>query len=409
MKPRFLLCIIALSFNLQTRAQCCSAGNPSSGGGTSGMSKNSFAVSSTFIHSYSDTYLEGSSPSDYVYLNNSNFDFGLLAFNYGLTDKISLSTELGYFLDKSIEFNKDLFVSEFINPKRTARGLGDAAIGLQYHLDSYKEKLINISTSLKVSIPIGQFDQMDGNIILPIDIQPSSGSYKVKSSFMIHKGFFGSKFSLSTYWSSEFSQRINTERTDYKYGNLYNLGFKVSHRTSKKINTGIYLLLVHREKAGNNSVVMHSTGGSFVNLQPSASFQLKNNYSINSSIVFPIYRNINGIQLVNKYVFAVGLSKGFHLKTIKAQIDYTILETLNETTVFVDGICGMCKERIETIAYKLKGVKWAEWDLESKILTLKFKEGLNEEKLAETLAKGGHDNWMLKAYQSLHSWCKYRS
>ena len=406
MKPLFLLCIIALSFNLQSRAQCCSAGNPSSGGGTSGMSKNSFSVSSTFIHSYSDTYFEGSSHSDYVYLNNTNFDFGLVAFNYGLTDKISLSTELGYFIDKSMEFS-------FIDAKRKAGGLGDAAIGFQYHLDSYKEKLINISSSLKVSIPIGQFDQMDGNIILPIDIQPSSGSYKVKSSFMIHKGFFGSKFSISTLWSSEFSQRINTERTDYKYGNLYNAIFKVSHRTSKKINTGISLQLVHREKAGNNGVVMHSTGGSFVNLLPTASFQLKNNYNINSSIVLPIYRNINGIQLVNKYVFAVGVSKGFQLKTIKAQIDYAILETLNETTVFVDGICGMCKERIETIAYKVKGVKWTEWDLENKTLTLKFKDDLNEEKLAKLLAKAGHDNWQLKAgekaYQNLHSCCKYRT
>jgi len=391
---------------MQSIAQCCSAGNPSSGEGTSGMSKNSFSVSSTFIHSYSDTYFEGSSLSDYIYLNNTNFDFGLVAFNYGLTDKISLSSELGYFLDKSMEFS-------FIDAQRKAGGLGDAALGIQYNLDSYKEQLINISTALKISIPIGQFDQMDGNILLLIDIQPSSGSYKLQSSFGIHKGFFGSKLSISTLWSSEFSQRINTERTDYKYGNLYNAIFKVSHRTSKKINTGISLQLVHREKAGNNGVVMHSTGGSFVNLLPTASFQLKNNYNINSSIVLPIYRNINGIQLVNKYVFAVGVSKGFQLKTIKAQIDYAILETLNETTVFVDGICGMCKERIETIAYKVKGVKWTEWDLENKTITLKFKDDLNEEKLAKLLAKAGHDNWQLKAgekaYQNLHSCCKYRT
>jgi copper chaperone CopZ len=406
MKPILLLSLIALSFNLQSRAQCCSAGNPSSGGGISGMSKNSFSVSSTFIHSYSDTYLEGSSPSDYVYLNNTNFDFGLLAFNYGLTNKLSISTELGYFIDKSIEYS-------FIDAKRKAGGLGDAAIGIQYNLDSFKEQMINISSSLKISVPIGQFDQMDGNIILPIDIQPSSGSYKLKSSFMIHKGFFGSKFSLSTHWSSEFSQRINTERTDYKYGNLYNLGFKVSHRTSKKLNSGLSLLIAHREKAGNNSVVMNSTGGSFLNLQPSISYQLKNNYGVNSSLSIPIYRKVNGIQLVNKYVLALGISKGFQIKTIKPQIDYTILESLNETSLFVDGICGMCKNRIETLAYKVKGVKWAEWNLENKTLSVKFKDALNEEKLAKILSKAGHDNWQLRAgeeaYQNLHSCCKYRT
>jgi len=158
---------------------------------------------------------------------------------------------------------------------------------------------------------------------------------------------------------------------------------------------------------------MNSTGGSFLNLQPSISFQMKNNYSVNSSVNIPVYRNVNGIQLVNKYVLALGISKGFQIKTIKPQIDYTILESLNETSLFVDGICGMCKNRIETLAYKVKGVKWAEWNLENKTLSVKFKDALNEEKLAKILSKAGHDNWQLmageEAYQSLHSCCKYRT
>jgi len=401
-----LFAFIGLCLNFKTLAQCCAAGNPSSDGGALGMAKNSFSVSASFLHSYSDTYFEGDQESNWDYLKNTNFNFGLLNLDYGLTDKLKLSTELGYFIDKSIQYS-------FIDATRKASGLGDAAIGIQYNIDSYKEKLINISSSIKTTIPIGKFDQMDGNIILPIDIQPSSGSYKLKSSFMIHKGFFGSKFSISTLWSSEFSQRINTDRTNYKYGNLYNVAIKVSHLTSKKISSGVSLLLIHREKAGNKGMVINSTGGSFLSLQPSISYQLKNNYSVNSSVSIPVYKNVNGIQLTNKYMLAFGISKNFKLKTIIPQIDYTTLEYLNEKALFIDGICGMCKDRIEGIAYKVKGVKWAEWDLENKTLTLKFKDDLNEEKLAKTLAKGGHDNWLLKAsekaYQNLHSCCKYRS
>lgn len=401
-----LFAFIGLCFNSHTLAQCCAAGNPSSGDNAFGMMKNSFSVSASFLHSYSDTYFEGDQVSNWDYLKNTNFDFGLLSLNYGLTDKLKLSTEIGYFIDKSIQYN-------FIDANRKATGLGDAAIGLQYNFDSNKERLINISSSINATIPIGDFDQMDGNIILPIDIQPSSGSYKLKSSFMIHKGFFGSKFSISTLWSSEYSQRINTNRTDYKYGNLYNVIIKVSHLTSKKLSSGVSLLLIHREKAGNNGLVINSTGGSFLNLQPSISYQLKNNYSVNSSISIPVYRNVNGIQLINKYMLGFGISKNFKLKTITPQIDYTILKNLNKKALFTDGICGMCKDRIENLAYKVKGVKWAEWDLENKTLTVKYKNELNEKKLAKTLAKGGHDNWQFKAsekaYNNLHSCCKYRS
>jgi len=73
----------------------------------------------------------------------------------------------------------------------------------------------------------------------------------------------------------------------------------------------------------------------------------------------------------------------------------------------------MCKDRIETIAYKVKNIKWAEWDLESKSLLLKYEKEFDLNKLARKLSNAGHDNAILKAedkaYNNLHSCCKYRS
>lgn len=406
MRLAILLCVLTLSFGQNANAQCCAAGNPNSGGSASGMTKNAYSISSSYVHSFSDSYFQGNSPYEFDYLNNTKFDFSLLTFNYGLSNKLSLSTEIGYFIDKSMEYS-------FIDATRKAGGLGDAALALNYHLDSYKEQYLNVFTSLKLTVPVGEFDQMDGNIILPIDIQPSAGSFRMQSSFRIHKGFFGSKFSLSTLWSAEFAQRINTERTDYKYGNLYNCIFQIGHKTNSKLNSGLSVILLHREKAGNFGAVMNSTGGSFVSLQPSVGYQIQDDLSINSSIDLPVYRNVNGIQMVNKYQLVLGVTKSFNPQQLKSKIDYTILESLNEKQFFVDGICGMCKDRIEALAYKVKGIKWAEWDLATKTLTVKYKNTFDEEKLAKTLAKGGHDNWVMKAnekaYQSLHSCCKYRT
>ena len=313
----FLLTFIGLYFNFQALAQCCSAGNPSSNDSALGKAKNSLSISTSFLHSYSDTYFEGSKPSDYNY-KEVQLDFNLLSVNYGLTDKIKLSTELGYFLAKKevlTQFDKE----------RKAFGIGDAIVGIQYHAYSNKKKLLNIAPIFKLTIPVGEFDQIVNNIELPIDLQPSSGSYKFNPSVLITKNFVGSKYALSSFLSAEFSQRINTDKTDHKYGNLYKTSFKVAHRTNNNLNTSISLQFQHRKKALNKGNIMESTGGTYLKLQPSISYHLKNNYTVNTSVSIPIYKNVNGIQLTNKYDITFGLSKSFQLKTLRSQMNPKIL------------------------------------------------------------------------------------
>ena len=79
----------------------------------------------------------------------------------------------------------------------------------------------------------------------------------------------------------------------------------------------------------------------------------------------------------------------------------------------VEGLCGMCKTRIEKAALKSKGVKEASWDAESRMLTVltdpaKFKEN----RLHYHVASAGHDTEQLLApdpvYESLPQCCKYR-
>ncbi|WP_428223436.1 heavy-metal-associated domain-containing protein [Flavobacterium sp.] len=78
----------------------------------------------------------------------------------------------------------------------------------------------------------------------------------------------------------------------------------------------------------------------------------------------------------------------------------------------VNGNCGMCKKRIETAAYSVKGVKSAQWNSEDGVLHLM----LNEEKctlseVEKAIAKVGHDTKNVKAtqadYDNLHGCCQY--
>lgn len=84
----------------------------------------------------------------------------------------------------------------------------------------------------------------------------------------------------------------------------------------------------------------------------------------------------------------------------------------------VDGICGMCKKRIETAALKTKGVKFASWSVDTHQLSLIMDERKTDVKAVQNnvLSVGhdvvGFDKKKIKAkdeaYNSVHPCCKYR-
>lgn len=112
------------------------------------------------------------------------------------------------------------------------------------------------------------------------------------------------------------------------------------------------------------------------------------------------------------------------MKTIQFfSILFFILSGLNLTvsaqgklvtdTLSVKGNCGQCKDRIEEAAY-IKGVKNAEWNKTTKVLTVVYNsEKTSLEQIATSVAKAGHDNRLHnsgdKEYNKLPKCCAYRS
>lgn len=79
----------------------------------------------------------------------------------------------------------------------------------------------------------------------------------------------------------------------------------------------------------------------------------------------------------------------------------------------VDGVCLMCKKRIEKASLKIKGVKYANWNVESKQLALIIDKRKTDVKtISKAIANVGHDTKLIKApqeiYDNLHGCCKYR-
>ena len=92
----------------------------------------------------------------------------------------------------------------------------------------------------------------------------------------------------------------------------------------------------------------------------------------------------------------------------------TYVQNKNATAILdVDGVCMMCKERIEKASIKTKGVKSAVWNVKTHELSVIYDERkTNLATINENIAAVGHDTETIKAsdeaYNSVHPCCLYR-
>ncbi|MDG1374690.1 MAG: heavy-metal-associated domain-containing protein [Flavobacteriaceae bacterium] len=108
------------------------------------------------------------------------------------------------------------------------------------------------------------------------------------------------------------------------------------------------------------------------------------------------------------------------MKTIFLSLIMISISTLSfsqnknaKASIKVDGVCMMCKNRIEKASLKTKGVKSAVWDVDTHELRLIFDENKTDLiSIQKNIAGVGHDTKELKAtdeaYNGVHPCCKYR-
>lgn len=85
---------------------------------------------------------------------------------------------------------------------------------------------------------------------------------------------------------------------------------------------------------------------------------------------------------------------------------------IQKTSFEVNGVCGMCKARIEKTAFGIKGVKTASWDIPTHQFTILFDANkVSLENVHKAIAKAGHDTPLATApdevYEKLPLCCLY--
>ncbi|MGB2397687.1 MAG: heavy-metal-associated domain-containing protein [Flavobacteriaceae bacterium] len=85
---------------------------------------------------------------------------------------------------------------------------------------------------------------------------------------------------------------------------------------------------------------------------------------------------------------------------------------IQKTSFEVDGVCMMCKMRIEKAAFTIKGLKTASWDVSTHQFAVTFDANkVTLEQIHQAIAEVGHDTPLVsapdKVYENLPMCCLY--
>ena len=186
----FLILFFTVFLSVQNSyGQCCSAGSPlgaSTYGGIVG--KNSLRLSTYLRYSKSDDYYEGTKKDpDYGLLSYADFLYQGLTIGYGLTKKLNIEAELGYFYYKTQYYIKE---PDFPQTIIKSSGLSNGIISAKYAIYKSKSKSLEFTLGGGLKFPFSikpKYD--DDNAILPEDVQPSTRAFGWMAQLVIQKEF----------------------------------------------------------------------------------------------------------------------------------------------------------------------------------------------------------------------------
>ncbi len=436
MRASFLLSILISSTSIVYGQGCCSggAGNPLSGGASTGvLQKGQVELLFTQQYTQSDKFFSGSSDTASLF-DDLNSNYSYLRADYGLSKQLTMSVSAGYF------FNRTL-VELGGEHSTVSSGFGDLIVLPRYSVYNKTKglKTTELSVGIGMKIPLGSHN--DSSLVFtnpttgqeyyataPPTVQTTNGSNDFMFYSFFHKGYPHRKLRL---FANALYIKKGWNSLGQKFGDYASVGLFVGTTLFKSLGLtgqikGEYVMKMQADKNVNMlalyNIDMTSTGSQKIFFVPQISYSFKT-LSIFAFADIPLYQNVRGVQVGSEYQFTAGLSYRFF--AVKPTIVPTVVVEptsstengesgliMEEQSFKVWGNCDMCKEKIESTLSKLEGIFMATWNVESKMLTIKFDSKLiSLDQIKKNIAEVGYDTEThkasKKAYKNLHGCCQY--
>ncbi len=316
-----LFCLLA-----NTYSQCfTSPGNPIGGNLNMGVvNKQSLRVASFYKHSTSSRYFFG----DQLYteefgttFDRALFDYigGFLA--YGVTEKFTLETEFGYFIDKIRFFP--------VKANEIGNGFSNALITAKYKAISNPGKRFETTIGIGGKIPLRHDAQIKNGVELATEAQSSGGAYGLVGKLYVIKEipFQALRFFLITQFEHNFPSIPGFyEHKQYEFGNALTTSFFISKHLHFPPSlewlsqNWTAILQIRNEIKGKNKYLskdipgaqwkyVPNSGSVVFFMSPQLNYTLKELWNFSLTFDIPLYQYYQKKQMAIDYAFNINVTR----------------------------------------------------------------------------------------------------
>ncbi|MBU0489414.1 MAG: hypothetical protein KKA07_09285 [Bacteroidetes bacterium] len=276
------------------------------------MDARTMRVAGFYRYSSSNKYME----NDKLYngtkgiLSKAWYNYSGLLTGYGVTDKLTIEAEAGYYFNKTQKYN-------YQGIELTGSGLSNAVVSIKPRIYFHPDKRIEFSLAAGANLPFSTKWQEKNGVTLPVDIQPSTGSYGVVlQSFLVKENSFrGIRF----FWVNRYEKYFENKQ-GYLFGPLYTGSLYFSkHFVFEKYKLKDWTTIIQlksQNKASNfrNGTKVNASGSVVFFLIPQLNASIADKWNVSVLADIPIYQKYKEIQLATSFSFAVSIIRDIEFK-----------------------------------------------------------------------------------------------
>ena len=264
------------------------------------MPKHTLQINAYHKYGFSKGYVEGDHESSFKFVNDANNNFVNLLVGYGISKKVTVQAEAGYYLNRTQNFN-------ILNQNYSLNGSGGASAIFTGKYNIWKDTLrgFEFTMGLGGRIPWSLQPQVVNGVELSEDVQPSNAAYGISIQSFLFKEFDSSGVSLFLINNVNISSE---NPRHYREGNTYITSLMVSKSFLDNFSGLLQVRNEVREHSYRDGIKVTSSGGYRFILVPQLNFRFLKKYSLSVLYELPIYQYYYGIQLNDRYAFSINLN-----------------------------------------------------------------------------------------------------
>lgn len=244
----------------------------------------------SYRYSYGDKQLSGDHENINTYKTKYNFNyFGLLAV-YGLSNRINLDAEAGFYSSNVSDFYREFKFNRFSH----------LSLNLKYNIfdSDFTDEFI-VGVGLKMPLNNQDIDTVHY-------FKPNNSTFGTSLS-AIYNYVLNSEMNLI--FNAKYDYNFKDSKNS-KFGNVISTGITYRYKLSSALNCGLGLSYEHRNKDLFEDKSYQYSGGDIAIIAPSLTYKFDFPMYVNLSVPFPVYQYYNGVQTAMKYslVLSAGLS-----------------------------------------------------------------------------------------------------